>query len=190
MHAIDEYVDLLLSPAPAEPDAAPAMTREPPRLMAAPAAHPLPAPAPATAAEPVPPPAPQDAAGQRLRLSRWLRLRCGDQVYAVELLLNAKAERESTVLFNVELAYGGVFRVRNVAENQLAPLLMVECPRLVFPFARQVLANTVQQGGFPPLMMEPVDFQALYIQNLRNLQAQQQKAGGDTAAAPEASKPN
>lgn len=113
-----------------------------------------------------------------------------DDVYAVELLLNAKAERESTVLFNVELAYGGVFRVRNVAENQLAPLLMVECPRLVFPFARQVLANTVQQGGFPPLMMEPVDFQALYIQNLRNLQAQQQKAGGDTAAAPEAPKPN
>ena len=113
-----------------------------------------------------------------------------DDVYAVELLLNAKAERESAVLFNVELAYGGVFRVRNVAENQLAPLLMVECPRLVFPFARQVLANTVQQGGFPPLMMEPVDFQALYIQNLRNLQAQQQKAGGAAPAAPEAPKPN
>ena len=113
-----------------------------------------------------------------------------DDVYAVELLLNAKAERESTVLFNVELAYAGVFRVRNVAENQLAPLLMVECPRLVFPFARQVLANTVQQGGFPPLMMEPVDFQALYIQNLRNLQAQQQKAGGAAPAAPEAPKPN
>lgn len=112
-----------------------------------------------------------------------------DDVYAVELLLNAKAERESTVLFNVELAYGGVFRVRNVAENQLAPLLMVECPRLVFPFARQVLANTVQQGGFPPLMMEPVDFQALYIQNLRNLQAQQQKASG-AAAEPEAPKTN
>lgn len=113
-----------------------------------------------------------------------------DDVYAVELLLNAKAERDSTVLFNVELAYGGVFRVRNVAENQLAPLLMVECPRLVFPFARQVLANTVQQGGFPPLMMEPVDFQALYIQNLRNLQAQQQKAGGDAPATPEAPKAN
>jgi preprotein translocase subunit SecB len=113
-----------------------------------------------------------------------------DDVYAVELLLNAKAERESTVLFNVELAYGGVFRVRNVAENQLAPLLMVECPRLVFPFARQVLANTVQQGGFPPLMMEPVDFQALYVQNLRNLQAQQQKAAGNAPAAPEAPKSN
>jgi preprotein translocase subunit SecB len=79
----------------------------------------------------------------------------------------------ANVLFNVELAYGGVFRLKNVPEAQLAPLLMVECPRLIFPFARQVLANTVQNGGFPPLMMEPVDFQALYIQNLRNLQAQQ-----------------
>ena len=61
--------------------------------------------------------------------------------------------------------------------------LMVECPRLIFPFARQVLANTVQNGGFPPLMMEPVDFQALYIQNLRNLQAQQQKTG-DAPSSP------
>lgn len=105
-----------------------------------------------------------------------------DDVYAVELLLNAKAQRDTTVLFNVELAYGGVFRVKNVPEAQLAPLLMVECPRLIFPFARQVLANTVQQGGFPPLMMEPVDFQALYIQNLKNLQAQQKK---DTAGSPQ-----
>ncbi len=101
-----------------------------------------------------------------------------DDLYAVELLLNAKAQRETTVLFNVELAYGGVFRVKNVPESQLAPLLMVECPRLVFPFARQVLANTVQQGGFPPLMMEPVDFQALYLQNLRKLQAAQQQGNG------------
>jgi preprotein translocase subunit SecB len=104
-----------------------------------------------------------------------------DDLYAVELLLNAKAQRDNNPLFQVELAYGGVFRLKNVPEPQLAPLLMVECPRLIFPFARQVLANTVQQGGFPPLMMEPVDFQALYIQNLRNLQAQQ-AAGGQAPA--------
>ena len=106
-----------------------------------------------------------------------------DDLYAVELTLNAKAQREDNVLFNVELVYGGVFRLKNVPENQLAPLLMIECPRLIFPFARQVLASTVQQGGFPPLMMEPVDFQALYIQNVRNLQAQQQGNGG-TAPGP------
>lgn len=110
-----------------------------------------------------------------------------DDVYAVELLLNAKAQRDSNVLFNVELAYGGVFRLKNVPEAQLAPLLMVECPRLIFPFARQVLATTVQSGGFPPLMMEPVDFQALYVQNLRNLAAQQQKSG-EAVAAPASDK--
>jgi preprotein translocase subunit SecB len=81
-----------------------------------------------------------------------------EEVYAVELTLNAKAERDKNVLFNVELVYGGVFRIKNVPEAQLAPLMMIECPRLIFPFARQILANITQQGGFPPLMMEPVDF--------------------------------
>ena len=96
-----------------------------------------------------------------------------DDIYAVEISLNAKAERDSTMLFQVEMVYGGVFRIRNVPEDQLAPLLMVECPRLLFPFARHALANTVQLGGFPPLMMDPVDFQALFLQNVRNLQNQQ-----------------
>jgi preprotein translocase subunit SecB len=89
----------------------------------------------------------------------------------VELNLTAKAERDTTVLFNVELAYGGVFRLRNIPESQLPPLLMIEAPRVLFPFARHVLANTVQLGGFPPLMMEPVDFQQLYLQNLQSMQA-------------------
>jgi preprotein translocase subunit SecB len=66
-----------------------------------------------------------------------------DDVYAVEINLTAKAEREQAVLFNVEMVYGGVFRVRNVPENQLGPLLMVECPRMLFPFARHALATVV-----------------------------------------------
>ena len=105
-----------------------------------------------------------------------------DEVYAVEITLNAKAEREKNVLFNVELIYGGVFRIKNVPENQLAPLLLVECPRLIFPFARQILASVTQQGGFPPLMMEPVDFQAIYVQNLKQMQAQQ--AAGQVPPVP------
>jgi preprotein translocase subunit SecB len=96
-----------------------------------------------------------------------------DEIYAVEITLNAKAEREKNVLFNIELIYGGVFRMKNIPESQLPPLLLVECPRLIFPFARQILASITQQGGFPPLMMEPVDFQAIYMQNLRAQQAQQ-----------------
>ena len=99
-----------------------------------------------------------------------------DDLYAVELTLNAKANREAVVLFNVELVYGGVFRLRNVADAQLSQLLMIECPRLIFPFARQVLASVTQQGGFPPLMMEPVDFAAIYRQNLAALAAKQNAA--------------
>lgn len=108
-----------------------------------------------------------------------------DDIYAVEISLNAKAERDGTMLFQVEMVYGGVLRIRNVPEDQLAPLLMVECPRLLFPFARHALANTVQLGGFPPLMMDPVDFQALFLQNVRNLQNQQ-----GAAAAPGNGQPN
>ena len=103
-----------------------------------------------------------------------------DDLYAVEITLNAKADREKNVLFNVELIYGGVFRMQNIPEKDLAPLLLVECPRLIFPFARQVLATITQQGGFPPLMMEPVDFQAIYLQNLRSLQDAQATSNGST----------
>ena len=105
-----------------------------------------------------------------------------EEIYAVELTLLAKANRDETVLFNVELVYGGIFRLKNVPEAQLSPLLMIECPRLIFPFARQVLASVTQQGGFPPLMMEPVDFSAIYRQNLAKLAAQGGAPG--TAAAP------
>jgi preprotein translocase subunit SecB len=105
-----------------------------------------------------------------------------DDIYAVEITLNAKAERDKAVLFNVELIYGGVYRMRNIPEAQLAPLLLVECPRLIFPFAREALASITQKGGFPPLMMEPVDFNAIYQQNLKQLQAQQ--AGTAPTSAP------
>jgi preprotein translocase subunit SecB len=101
-----------------------------------------------------------------------------DEIYAVDLTLNAKAERDSGILFSVELVYGGIFRIRNVPDNQLGPLLMIECPRLIFPFARQILANITQAGGFPPLLMDPVDFTAIYRQNLAALAQQQQNAGG------------
>jgi preprotein translocase subunit SecB len=103
-----------------------------------------------------------------------------DEIYGVEISLNAKADRDGTVLFQVELVYGGVYRVKNVPENQLPQLLMVECPRLLFPFARQLLASVTQQGGFPPLVMEPVDFGQIYLQNLRAMQSQQNAPQGGT----------
>ena len=112
-----------------------------------------------------------------------------DDSYAVELNMNVRTEREGNLLFAVELVYGGLFRVQNVQENQLAPLLMVEAPRLLFPFARQILATVTQQGGFPPLMMEPVDFSALYRRNLQAIAERRRAEGatngtGDAAANP------
>ena len=105
-----------------------------------------------------------------------------DEIYAVEITLSAKADRDNAVLFAVELVYGGVFRLRNVPEARMAELLMIECPRLIFPFARQVLASVTQQGGFPPLMMEPVDFGQVYLQNLKAMEAAQAQNGGGTTA--------
>lgn len=102
-----------------------------------------------------------------------------NDIYAVDLTLVSKAQRDDDILFSVELVYGGAFHVQNVPDNQLPPLLMVECPRLLFPFARQILATVSQQGGFPPLMMEPVDFAQIYRSNLQAM-AEQQKAQGGT----------
>lgn len=107
-----------------------------------------------------------------------------DDIYAVDLSLSVKATREDKVLFDLELVYGGAFRIKNVPENQLAPLLMVECPRMLFPFARQVMAATTQSGGFPPLMLEPVDFAALYRRNLQQMSEAQAKQNGGQPPTP------
>jgi preprotein translocase subunit SecB len=103
--------------------------------------------------------------------------RLPEDIYGVDMTLKAKALRDDNVLFNVELVYGGAFLVKNIPDQQLAPLLMIESPRLLFPFARQILASISQQGGFPPLMMEPVDFAAIYRNNLAALAKAQQEKG-------------
>ena len=79
------------------------------------------------------------------------------------------------VLFNFELAYAGVFRIQNVPADNLHPVVMIECPRLLFPFAREIIATSVRDGGFPPLLLDPVDFVGLYRQNLANQTTQQQQ---------------
>jgi preprotein translocase subunit SecB len=98
-----------------------------------------------------------------------------EQDYEVTLSIEGKAEIEGTVLFNFELAYAGVFRIQNVPQENLHPVVMIECPRLLFPFAREIIATAVRDGGFPPLLLDPVDFVGLYRQNLTNQSAQQQQ---------------
>jgi preprotein translocase subunit SecB len=98
----------------------------------------------------------------------------GENEFEVTLSIEGKAESGSSVLFSFELAYAGVFRVLNVPQENLHPLIMIECPRLLFPFAREIIASAVRDGGFPPLMLDPVDFIGLYRQNLERAQQQGQ----------------
>ena len=93
--------------------------------------------------------------------------------YEVDLVIEAKAEADNSVLFNVELAYAGVFRIQGVTKDAVHPVVMIECPRLLFPFARQVVADASQRGGFPPLMIDPFDFAALYRQRMAEVQAKE-----------------
>jgi len=91
--------------------------------------------------------------------------------YDVVLTLSAKAEADKAVLFNVELVYGGVFRIEGFPQEHLLPLLFIECPRLLFPFARQVIADASRNGGFPPLMIDPIDFARMFQQRVAEEQA-------------------
>ena len=82
-------------------------------------------------------------------------------VYEVSLQIRADAKAGDTACFIAELAYCGVFTV-NVPQEHLEPVLLVECPRLLFPFARNILADVTRDGGFPPVMLAPIDFVALW----------------------------
>ena len=88
----------------------------------------------------------------------------------VALRLEGKAEHESNVMFAFELTFAGVFRIQNVPQESLQAIVLIECPRLLFPFAREIVANTVRNGGFPPLLLDPFDFVALYRQKMEQMQ--------------------
>ncbi|HEX3709092.1 MAG TPA: protein-export chaperone SecB, partial [Pseudolabrys sp.] len=78
-----------------------------------------------------------------------------------------------SVMFSFELIYAGVFRVQNVPQESLNAILMIECPRMLFPFAREIIATSVRNGGYPPLMLDPVDFVGLYRQRMGEQAASQ-----------------
>ncbi|MGI9360015.1 MAG: protein-export chaperone SecB [Parasphingorhabdus sp.] len=87
-----------------------------------------------------------------------------DEVHEVELKINVVAKADQGVAFQVELLYCGLFGMRNVTDDQAHPFLFAEAPRLLFPFARAIISDAVRDAGFQPLMLEPIDFTALYIQ--------------------------
>ena len=88
----------------------------------------------------------------------------------VMLKLEGHAESNGQVLFNFELVYAGVFRLQNIPQADMHPAVLIECPRLLFPFAREIVATSVRNGGFPPLLLEPVDFGMLYQRKMAELQ--------------------
>lgn len=79
-------------------------------------------------------------------------------------------------MFAFELTFAGVFRIQNVPQESLNAVVLIECPRLLFPFAREIIANAVRNGGFPPLLLDPFDFVALYRQKMEQMQPAQNLA--------------
>ena len=85
-----------------------------------------------------------------------------DGFYEVELKLNARAVRDAEAVFHIELVYAGLFQIVGVTEPDLEAVLMIECPRYLFPFARRIIADLTGEGGFPPFLLEPIDFAGIY----------------------------
>lgn len=87
--------------------------------------------------------------------------------FEVELHLDAKATHQEKVMFGAEIVYAGTFRLENFPQQLLHPAVLIECPRMLFPFARQIMAEATRNGGFPPLMLDPIDFAALYQRRMQ-----------------------
>jgi preprotein translocase subunit SecB len=90
----------------------------------------------------------------------------GPADYEVTLLLEGGAGEGANTLFKFELNYAGVFRIENIPTAQIQPAIMIEGPRLLFPFARQIVAEAVKGGGYPPLYIDPIDFNALFLHRM------------------------
>jgi preprotein translocase subunit SecB len=105
----------------------------------------------------------------------------GDDVHEVAIKIEVTARSDNGVHFVVDLTYAGVFGARNMPEDSLGPVLLIEAPRLLFPFARQVVSEAVTSTGFPPLLLEPIDFAAAYLAQADAMQGQ----GNLSGAAPQ-----
>jgi preprotein translocase subunit SecB len=109
-----------------------------------------------------------------------------DEIHEVILKIEVAARSDQGVHFLIDLSFAGVYGLRNIPEDALPPFLLVEAPRLLFPFARQIIADCSQNTGFPPLLLDPIDFGAAYLQQM---QAQQGGTGVD-GGAPIAGEPD
>lgn len=104
--------------------------------------------------------------------------RTADHQYDVvtKLTVNAKTKGEGKPIFLLELDYTGVFHIENVPEDQIHPFLLIECPRMLFPFVRRIVSDVTRDGGYPPLNLENIDFVALYRNEIAKRQAEAPQA--------------
>jgi preprotein translocase subunit SecB len=117
--------------------------------------------------------------------------RAADDVHEVALKMEVKAQSDKGVHFLVDLTYAGLFGIRNFPDEALPPFLLIEAPRLLFPFARQIVAEAIQNSGFAPLLLDPIDFAAAYMAQVQATQGQQgigDKAGEEGAEEPDESR--
>ena len=97
----------------------------------------------------------------------------------VKLRVDSKSKNTNNVLFVLELDYGGVFQIENIPDDQLHPYLLIECPRMLFPFLRRIVSDITRDGGFPPLNLENIDFLKLYRQEIERRKQDDKKATSD-----------
>lgn len=99
------------------------------------------------------------------------------EAHEVDLCISVQAKRAELKMFSVDLVYSGLFQFMHVRPEDVEPLIWIECPRLLFPFGRQILAEVTREGGYPPLLINPIDFSPLYWAELRDRQARGQHVG-------------
>ena len=108
--------------------------------------------------------------------------RISEDIHEVVIKLDVSARSERGVQFLIELSYGGLFAIRNLPEEAMGPFLLIEAPRLLFPFARQIVADATQHTGFPPLLLDPINFEGAYMAQVQGQQGQIGGEGGGNGA--------
>jgi preprotein translocase subunit SecB len=102
--------------------------------------------------------------------------RVGPDVYESAIHFHGHAKGKMGVVYDLELDYGGLFRIQNIPEEALEPFLLVNCPTLLFPFLRRIVSDITRDGGFPPLLLDPMDFGALFMRRKQQEAASQPKS--------------
>ena len=103
----------------------------------------------------------------------------GQYELVIKLRIDSKSKESKDQLFLLEIEYGGIFQVSGVPEDQLHPYLLIECPRMLFPFLRRIVSDITRDGGFPPLNLETIDFLSLYKNEIERRRAQAEKDKDD-----------